>query len=1486
MLQTTTSIEIYNIINIIRELHEICKRIYNVIDTIIVNKCQINRLWKRLNLFLIEFEEVHTNSNNNSAALANQYYNDVKNLFLQIASHIESYVVYGPFKKLTSNHELEVIFDKFNSKLVLYSIRLGLESLSFLNKSVREMEDREDREEDNEYFNNILDSAMKSNALLLSFLGRVAEPEMIIEAISTLEDIINEDNIDQEEYPIVLEKDIGNRKLVYSQNHSQEIISAIRNVKKPLMDRRGYVNIDNIIFVCEHLKKRAQGLTVELKNWQIACWDIEIWDILSVGPFSKIYKAFWLGLDVAIKEMSYKINRVPVRKEFYKDVNMWYRIDHPNVLSLYGAYQLGDYPFVVIPLMKNGNLINYIEDKEKFPLIDLIDILIGISSGMEYLHSINVIHGDLMARNILLDDKLKPHICDFGFIKCRTVVNHHSKLKRLDSLRWTANEIHKTQTFNYTKKSDVYSFAMLCYELFTWGRVPFENLSERLLSEAVIEGKRPDYPEGCPKTIWKLMEKMWHENPDARPKFSSITKYLRNYRAKLSQKENESELPDNDNDPIFSAYMEENSESPHDSGNDNGNNSNVDTSFKNYGTSAAVSPHVISPLAYQRSPGRSPRHFANVDDVSFSGSGTGSIDLNPSLSPIAAHASHHPEKVSNAVASTKSNAYYHGKKVQGRKVSYNSDQGQGSRSHAQSNYTHSPTSGNNPIQLTTEMLPERFSSKINYNNSIKKPINVVQSGYRQRNSTVTASSSVSPNHLTNGNKHGNDHRATNNVKRHVVPNQNHSLQLEEENETNIPFNTSKTSYPPPSGYELVYKDVEEDNEYQEILNELSITDEEEVSENLINGYMNEEYGENAVSRSNFNEMENNYNYRYQKMFEEEFELSSLYEDDENYPYMYQVEESAHKKAYDSYPNEENLTYSSNYQKRTSTQNLTNVSIDNSRKSRSRSRSRTRNNTHSGHSNARSRSHSRSKSRNRSKRSAMEKESGEGTHTVLPGPRKHSLTSEATAAMNAASKYQTPPASRPHSPYNYDDNISKEEAEDEYYQSSQLIKSLKPDDEQQSSAVVTPTKSATTVPPISDRTEGVYKFDFKKDTTFSFMDDEDYTSFYPKDENCLSKLTFADIKPENVKDRTFTPIFAEQICIENPIVSTKKKDHIRDMLLKIYMREFKERFGEFKFDKIIKRNRIEFNTYGYSDWSYKRSAYKVLIDIIKFTHIKHLYIRNCHFGDPAIVALINALTQNNEFTVVDITFISKRSRPQQENNIMDIFNYDASNLEPSWVMNNNVTIKSGQLFANLMHQSPNLKAIHLRNAAFGNDCAQMMANALVNNSNIEVFELCNCMVTDVGATAFAEMLNHNKTLLRLILQQNNIGDKGANALSSALRSNNTLKYLLLQQCGITSKSISGFTPTLLNNTSLELIKFSSNNIGNDGARALAEGITVNSNIKQLWIDDCNISKKGIQAISKALDQNQVTEVHVGSVFKFWEKKAVFNSRIIIHRDLFS
>jgi len=1227
---------------------------------------------------------------------------------------------------------------------------------------------------------------------------------MIIEAISTLEDIINEESINPEEFSDVLKNEMGNRKIAFSQKNSQKIISIIRNYKKPLMKRKEFVNIDNIVSICEYLKKMAQGLSVQLNNWHVAMWDIEIWDILYHGPFSIIYKAFWLGLDVAIKEMSYKINRDPVRKEFTKDVKMWYRLKHPNVLSLYGAYQLYDYPFVITPLMKNGNLIDYIRNKKNISLIYLIDIIIGISSGMEYLHSMDVVHGDLMARNILLDENLQPHICDFCFSKRRAIVNHPSKSKRFDSLRWTANEVH--QTFIYTKKSDVYSFAMLCYELFTWGKVPFENLSERSVSEAVIAGERPDYPEGFPKAIWKLMEKMWDENPEARPKFANITKYLRKYKEKLNQKINqrkelhsEVKTSENANEPVNN---DEKSEKPHDSGidNDNDNNPNADTSFKNHEiVSTALSPSLVSPIIYPLSLNRSPHHLANTNDVSFSGS----LDLNLSISPSMAHASHLLEKSAMSEEEFENNENNNSSMYQVDEsvlkialANYPNDE----NIIFTSNYQKRDS-----IQSLTNLSIDdlRKSRSLSPTRSRSYSRSRSRSYSRSRIPTHDDDSKAPPSHSQSHSKSKNrskpplmEKESDEGTHIAIIDPHRHSLTLEE----NATMAAANKYITPPAS----------------IPHSPNISDDHALKEEVEN-----EYNQSNQSIHLIQSMK----------LEDEQQTTAIITPSNLLPDM---------SATDLSPDKSSTNVLSNTL-------ATDLSPDKSSTDLSPDKSST---------------------------------------DALPDKSSTDLSPDKPSTDALPDKLSTNL-----SPDNSSTNLSPVKSStdlspDKSATTVPLEISTTNLTPETSATDLSPVKASTKIPPISDRTEGVYKFNFKKDTSFSFMDIEDDINSDSTDEDCLSKLTFPDIKPEDVENYTFTTSFIKQVCMENPIEPRKKIDFVREMLLKIYIKEFKERFGEFKFDKIIKNNRIEFNTYGYSDWSYKRSVYKVLIDIIKYTHIKYLYIRNCSFSDPAIVALVNALAKNNEFKLVDITFISKHSRPQQENNIMDILNYDASNLDSSWIINNKVTIISGQLFANLIYQSPHLKAIHLRNAAFGNDCAQIMANALINNSNIEEFELRNCMVTDIGASAFAEMLNHNHTLLRLTLQQNAIGDKGANALTLALRNNKTLKCLSLQQCGITAESVSGFTPILLNNTTLEVIKFSSNKIGNDGAIALADGIIGNSNIKQLWIDDCNVSKKGIKAISKALDQNQVTEVHVGYVFNFWEKKPNFNSRIIIHKDLFN
>jgi len=1119
MLQGTSSIEVYNFL---RKLHEICERIENIIDTVNINKCQVNRLWNRLNLFLREFEDVQSQNGGN---ISNSYFRDVKRLFLQIESHIKSYEKYGAFKKLISSNELEKTFDNYNSQLVYYSLQLGLRNLPFLNNKVRDMEDQDDKEEDNDHFNSLLKSAMASDNLLVTFLGRVTDTEMIVEAISTLEDIINEGNIksDIHSYQSLPNDNDENRILVYTPSNSKEIISITRNNKKPTMNRKKYANIDNIAYVCEHLKKMAQGLPIESKNWQVASWDIEIWEVLSVGPFSKIYKGLWLGIDVAVKEMSYQINRVRVRDEFYKDVKMWFNLSHPNVLSLYGANILGDYPLVVIPLMKNGNLINYIEGKEKLSLLKLIEILIGISSGMEYLHAKDVVHGDLMARNILLDEHLQPHICDFGFSKCRAVVDHHSKLKRLDSLRWTANEVYRD--FVYTKKSDVYSFAMLCYELFTWGAVPFQNLSERLLSEAVTAGKRPEYPEGCPMAIWKLMERMWNGNPEARPDFSEITRYLYHFKTELKRQAlqdkdgiSEGRIPSNEefNEPPYQTYMEDNTASPALSNDYNDNNSSnpsvnsslylnnsnpsVDSSpyLNNNYPSADASPYLnnnhpnvdstpsylnntnhptidttsypnngsnsYSPSVYQFSPGRSPHLIPGMEDASGSGSGTGSFELNSSVSQNMSHSSKYSTmhndgamSKSNVIHPSKSIAIPYIKNAQGRPMVIGSHKAQGSspchghsHSHSLSGsfsynghsaYSHSPSNSNSngalsipvgmhPVQLTSEMLPERLSSMQMHNSSIKngkvKPINVVQSNYRQRNTSSSSATAIgpssyslttsqaSPNVLSpssgvsnsNGNENGNSNsngnlkssssiyrissggNNINNLKRVTSTNHHYNHNLEEDEiDSSMAFAPTRNGYLSQSAYDFVSKELEEEMypqkmfltraEYEE--NDLdvwndSFSEDDEYSGQIID-YSDDDYI-NIYSQPNYNEINDIYKNSIQNIFEKEFELSSLIdnENDEPFQYRYMVDDILEEANYD-YPemgmasNSSGNNYASydttpTYNKRRSSQGLT---VDTTRKSRSHSRSyASANPLNSGNGDHRSRSRSHSRSRTRSK----------------------------------------------------------------------------------------------------------------------------------------------------------------------------------------------------------------------------------------------------------------------------------------------------------------------------------------------------------------------------------------------------------------------------------------------------------------------------------------------------------------------------------------
>lgn len=139
---------------------------------------------------------------------------------------------------------------------------------------------------------------------------------------------------------------------------------------------------------------------------------------------------------------------------------------------------------------------------------------------MEYLESKKLVHRDLAARNILISEDLVAKVSDFGLAKAERKGLDASRLP----VKWTAPEALKHGKFS--SKSDVWSFGVLLWEVFSYGRAPYPKMSLKEVSEAVEKGYRMEPPEGCPGPIHALMGSCWEAEPARRPPFRKLAEKL------------------------------------------------------------------------------------------------------------------------------------------------------------------------------------------------------------------------------------------------------------------------------------------------------------------------------------------------------------------------------------------------------------------------------------------------------------------------------------------------------------------------------------------------------------------------------------------------------------------------------------------------------------------------------------------------------------------------------------------------------------------------------------------------------------------------------------------------------------------------------------------------------------------------------------------------------------------------------------------------
>jgi len=258
---------------------------------------------------------------------------------------------------------------------------------------------------------------------------------------------------------------------------------------------------------------------------------------LGSGESGEVFVGDWSGTEVAMKRLKDK----EALREFKHEAGFLAKIAHPNCVQFLGIYtdpKNGDI-YIVTEYHRKGDLKSLLNRKRDQLLVsDLINMALGAAKGLAYLEKNKVIHRDVALRNLLAvkeGKKYSAKVSDFGMSKQTDSGLYSAKTTLKIPVRWSAPEV--LLGGKYSSKSDVWSFGMTLYEIFSFGTEPFSWLSNKEAFEAIPKGETIPKLDICPQEIYDLHRKCCNLDPEQRPNFKDIVEELQTIAAKYQPKE-------------------------------------------------------------------------------------------------------------------------------------------------------------------------------------------------------------------------------------------------------------------------------------------------------------------------------------------------------------------------------------------------------------------------------------------------------------------------------------------------------------------------------------------------------------------------------------------------------------------------------------------------------------------------------------------------------------------------------------------------------------------------------------------------------------------------------------------------------------------------------------------------------------------------------------------------------------------------------------
>uniref|UniRef100_A0A2K6PM07 Fibroblast growth factor receptor n=1 Tax=Rhinopithecus roxellana TaxID=61622 RepID=A0A2K6PM07_RHIRO len=285
-------------------------------------------------------------------------------------------------------------------------------------------------------------------------------------------------------------------------------------------------------------------------KWEFPRDKLTLGKPLGEGCFGQVVMAEAVGIDkdkpkeavtVAVKMLKDDATEKDL-SDLVSEMEMMKMIGkHKNIINLLGACTQDGPLYVIVEYASKGNLREYLRARrppgmeysydinrvpeEQMTFKDLVSCTYQLARGMEYLASQKCIHRDLAARNVLVTENNVMKIADFGLARDINNIDYYKKTTngRLP-VKWMAPEALFDRV--YTHQSDVWSFGVLMWEIFTLGGSPYPGIPVEELFKLLKEGHRMDKPANCTNELYMMMRDCWHAVPSQRPTFKQLVEDL------------------------------------------------------------------------------------------------------------------------------------------------------------------------------------------------------------------------------------------------------------------------------------------------------------------------------------------------------------------------------------------------------------------------------------------------------------------------------------------------------------------------------------------------------------------------------------------------------------------------------------------------------------------------------------------------------------------------------------------------------------------------------------------------------------------------------------------------------------------------------------------------------------------------------------------------------------------------------------------------